>query len=78
MLLFGNKMLARSLLCIISSEKLSWVKMDGRCVVGDNFKGYEDSSLTYTETNRHQGEKLDLYDTAISKEDFELLARVQD
>ncbi|MBP3416324.1 MAG: hypothetical protein J6K76_03020 [Spirochaetaceae bacterium] len=78
MLLFGNKMLARSLLCIISSEKLSWVKMDGRCVVGDNFKEYEDSSLTYTETNRHQGEKLDLYGTAISKEDFELLARVQD
>ena len=78
MLLFGNKMLARSLLCIISSEKLSWVKMDGRCVVGDNFKEYEDSSLTYTETNRHQGETLNLYDTAVSKEDFELLARVQD
>lgn len=78
MLLFGNKMLARSLLCIISSEKLFWVKMDGRCVVGDNFKGYEDSSLTYTEINRHQGEKLDLYDTPISKEDFELLVRVQD
>ena len=52
--------------------------MDGRCVVGDNFKEYEDSSLTYTETNRHQGETLNLYDTAISKEDFELLARVQD
>ena len=52
--------------------------MDGRCDVGYKFKGYEDSSLTYTETNRHQGEKLDLYDTAISKEDFELLARVQD
>jgi hypothetical protein len=34
------------------------------------FKRYEDSSLVYTGIDRHEGEKIGLYDTVISKEEF--------
>lgn len=33
------------------------------------FKRYEDSSLSYSGLNRHEGEKIGLYDTVISTED---------
>ena len=41
------------------------------------FKRYEDASLSYTGINRHEGEKVGLYNTVLSKEDFELLAKIQ-
>lgn len=41
------------------------------------FKRYEDSSLNYTGINRHEGEKIGLYNTVLSKDDFELLAKLQ-
>ena len=41
------------------------------------FKRYEDSSLNYTGINRHEGEKVGLYNTVLSKDDFELLAKLQ-
>ena len=41
------------------------------------FKRYEDASLSYTGINRHEGEKIGLYNTVLSKEDFELLAKIQ-
>jgi hypothetical protein len=34
------------------------------------FKRYEDSSLVYTGIDRHEGEKIGLYDTVISREEF--------
>lgn len=34
------------------------------------FKRYEDSSLVYTGIDKHEGEKIGLYDTVISKEEF--------
>ena len=41
------------------------------------FKRYEDASLSYTGINRHEGEKIGLYNTVLSKEDYELLAKIQ-
>jgi hypothetical protein len=38
------------------------------------FKRYEDSSLTYTGINRHEGEKVGLFNTVISKEDYDKMA----
>lgn len=35
------------------------------------FKRYEDSSLEYVGINRHQGENIGLYDTVISRQDYE-------
>lgn len=35
------------------------------------FKRYEDSSLVYTGINKHEGEKIGLYDTVISKEEYQ-------
>ena len=35
------------------------------------FKRYEDASLEYTGVNRHQGENIGLYDTVISRDDYE-------
>jgi hypothetical protein len=35
------------------------------------FKRYEDSSLAYTGINKHEDESVGLYDTVISKEDYE-------
>jgi hypothetical protein len=43
-----------------------------------NFNRYEDSSLSYTGINRHEGEKVGLYNTVLSKDDFELLAKIQE
>ncbi len=34
------------------------------------FKRYEDSSLTYTGINKHEGEDIGLYDTVLSAEDY--------
>ena len=34
------------------------------------FKRYEDSSLTYTGINKHEGEGIGLYDTALSSADY--------
>ena len=41
------------------------------------FKRYEDGSLVYTGINRHEGEKVGLYNTVLSAEDYELLAKLQ-
>jgi hypothetical protein len=37
------------------------------------FKRYEDSSLIYTGINRHEGEKVGLYDTVLSSEDYQAM-----
>ena len=33
------------------------------------FKRYEDSSLSYTGINKHEGEDIGLYDTVLSRDD---------
>lgn len=38
------------------------------------FKRYEDASLTYTGVDKHQGEKVGLYSTVVSREDYDLMA----
>ena len=35
------------------------------------FKRYEDASLVYTGINKHEGEKVGLYDTVLSKKDYQ-------
>jgi len=35
------------------------------------FKRYEDASLVYTGINKHEGEKIGLYDTVISQEEYQ-------
>ncbi len=35
------------------------------------FKRYEDSSLVYTGINKHGGEDIGLYDTVLSRKDYE-------
>jgi hypothetical protein len=35
------------------------------------FKRYEDASLEYTGINKHAGEDVGLYDTSISRKDYE-------
>jgi len=35
------------------------------------FKRYEDASLEYTGINRHSGDKVGLYDTVVSREEYE-------
>jgi hypothetical protein len=35
------------------------------------FKRYEDSSLVYTGINKHEGEDIGLYDTVLSRRDYE-------
>ncbi len=35
-----------------------------------NFKRYEDSSLSYTGINKHEGQEIGLYDTVIGSEEF--------
>jgi hypothetical protein len=41
------------------------------------FKRYEDSSLEYTGINKHEGEKVGLYDTVLSREEYDRLAKQQ-
>jgi hypothetical protein len=38
------------------------------------FKRYEDASLAYTGIDRHEGEKVGLWDTVLSREDYDKLA----
>lgn len=38
------------------------------------FKRYEDASFTYTGVDRHQGEKVGLYSTVVSREDYDIMA----
>lgn len=38
------------------------------------FKRYEDASLTYTGIDKHQGEKVGLYSTVVSREDYDVMA----
>ncbi len=35
------------------------------------FKRYEDASLEYTGINKHEGEEVGLYDTVLSRSDYE-------
>lgn len=37
------------------------------------FKRYEDSSLSYTGINRHEGEDIGLYDTVLSRKDYQAI-----
>jgi len=37
------------------------------------FKRYEDDSLSYTGIDKHEGEKIGLYDTVLSKEDAKMV-----
>ena len=41
------------------------------------FKRYEDSSLEYTGINKHAGEKVGLFDTVLSREEYDILAGKQ-
>lgn len=41
------------------------------------FRRYEDSSLSYTGIDRHKGQSVGLYDTVLSREDYEKLASFQ-
>jgi hypothetical protein len=41
------------------------------------FKRYEDSSLIYTGINKHEGEKVGLFDTVISNQDYKNLFILQ-
>jgi len=41
------------------------------------FRRYEDSSLSYTGIDRHVGQSVGLYDTVLSREDYEKLAASQ-
>jgi len=41
------------------------------------FRRYEDSSLEYTGINKHAGQAVGLFDTVLSREDYELLAARQ-
>jgi hypothetical protein len=36
-----------------------------------NFKRYEDSSLIYTGLDKHEGERIGLFDTVISNADYQ-------
>jgi hypothetical protein len=38
------------------------------------FKRYEDASITYTGVNKHEGEKIGLYSTVITKEEYDRMA----
>ena len=38
------------------------------------FKRYEDASLSYTGVDRHAGERVGLYSTVVSREDYNLMA----
>ena len=40
------------------------------------FKRYEDASLSYTGIDKHEGEDVGLYDTAISREDAKLFENI--
>lgn len=42
------------------------------------FKRYEDASLNYTGINRHANERVGLYDTVLSREDYDELAKQQE
>jgi hypothetical protein len=35
------------------------------------FKRYEDPSLVYTGVNKHEGEDIGLYDTVLSRKDYD-------
>ena len=35
------------------------------------FKRYEDASLSYTGINKHEGEDIGLYDTVLSRKDYQ-------
>ena len=41
------------------------------------FKCYEDSSLSYTGIDRHEGEGVGLFSTVLSAEDYKDLAEAQ-
>jgi hypothetical protein len=36
-----------------------------------NFKRYEDASLVYTGTDKHEGERAGGWDTVVSKQEYE-------
>lgn len=41
------------------------------------FRRYEDNSLSYTGINRHEGQSVGLYDTVLSREDYDRLSAQQ-
>ena len=42
-----------------------------------SFKRYEDSSLSYTGIDRHEGESVGLFSTVLSAQDYKDLAQAQ-
>lgn len=42
-----------------------------------NFKRYEDASLSYTGIDRHEDESIGLFDTVLTREDYEAMANQQ-
>jgi hypothetical protein len=38
-----------------------------------NFKRYEDASLSYTGISKHRGEKIGLYDTVVTQDEYDAL-----
>lgn len=39
-----------------------------------NFKRYEDASLSYTGIDRHEDESIGLFDTVLTREDYDAMA----
>jgi hypothetical protein len=55
-------------------ELLVSLNVFNRALMNDavyKFKRYEDSSLAYTGINKHEGEDIGLYDTVVSRRDYE-------
>ncbi len=61
-------------------ELLVSLNVFNRALMNDavyKFKRYEDSSLVYTGINKHEGEKVGLFDTVISNQDYKKLFTLQ-
>jgi hypothetical protein len=61
-------------------ELLVSLNVFNRALMNDavyKFKRYEDSSLSYTGVNKHEGEKVGLFDTVISIDDYKKLFNLQ-
>ena len=61
-------------------ELLVSLNVFNRALMNDavyKFKRYEDSSLSYTGIDKHEGEKVGLFDTVISNQDYQKLFNLQ-
>ena len=65
---------------VIDFELLVSLNVFNRALMNDaiyKFKRYEDSSLSYTGIDKHEGEKVGLFDTVISNQDYKKLFSLQ-